>query len=274
MKNLIKLSLIAGCTIPAVSHGLTLGVTDPATGPFVDLVNLMAADVQTLFQGNGGFGGSAGAYTQMFFETDETTFGNWHTNDNGPIDFGTLGSGLLFQQVANFSSFIFTGSIEIGFLGNESWDRNLLTLQITNGIDTAEEELFSYRRGGIAPNVATTSGLDAGSPNTLIVTPGETPVEGTFFHYNRPATANVVAPQGNPLKFKMFRLVNEDNTFGDAYIIAIDDRMRDLVDFDDGFFYVTGDLTPVPEPSLIAGLAVFGLGIIVIARRKLRSAKK
>jgi hypothetical protein len=82
------------------------------------------------------------------------------------------------------------------------------------------------------------------------------------------------------MKFKIFRSVENygtaNETFSNEYILAIDDRRESLIDFDDGFFYVTGDITPVPEPSLIAALAVTGMGGFLVLRRRLiakRNAK-
>lgn len=73
------------------------------------------------------------------------------------------------------------------------------------------------------------------------------------------------------LRFGIFRLVIIDPQgavagFGNEWLFRIDDDNKVDDDTDDGFFYDTGDISPVPEPSAIAALNLLGLGALLFVR--------
>lgn len=255
--------------VPALAV-LTTSVT-PATPTFTGIVQDMRSGVKNLFTTNN----TNSLYSVITYTSDYDPFfemgmgtGKFITNATNP-QFPAANQDLLFttqtfvEVKPNYEAFFFQGSIEIGFFGNESGDRNamgLLLTSVSNPVDQVEiNPLFSYQ--------ASNSPAWSASINTNQYTKAE------FFHQNlsRPNSAF----QKEEAKFKMFQAYDEDlQLFSDAYIFAIDDRMDNSVDFDDGFFYITGEIVPVPEPSAIAAMAIVGLGGLLYIRKRITGRNK
>lgn len=163
----------------------------------------------------------------------------------------------VFQEMdQNLNGFVLDGTMSVGFFGNESWDKNKMILEAKNGSESQiVDPLIEYAKTGNTP----ATGLDITSVNgTSIV---------KFIHENKKTGA--VADQSDPLKFKTFQKIDPFTMEPlNEYVMFIDDRMNSKIDHDDGFFYVTGDMTPVPEPALISIIALAGLATIVYFKRK------
>jgi hypothetical protein len=175
---------------------------------------------------------------------------DWDATMGGP-------STIEFVKVGNFSGFDFAagGTLDIGFIGEESNNNNEL------GFDEGGSytKLFDYNAGGQNPPMSYQ--LTTGAATTI-----------SFEHRNlsQPA-AGQIGMQSDPNRFRIYRGTDGAGGFTNEYLFAIADRSATMdADFDDGFFYLVGDITPVPEPAHIAGLALLGLGGLLYVRRRIR----
>jgi hypothetical protein len=104
-------------------------------------------------------------------------------------------------------------------------------------------------------------------PQSATITVGAGDTTGNFaFYHDNPTTG--LTDQTNLDRFKFFQAYDGDTALN-YWVIGIDDREDSLIDYDDGFFF----LHVVPEPSHIAGLAVFGLAALLVIRRRIKSKK-
>lgn len=232
-----------------------------------DTAGLMESDVETLFQNHG-----ADDYSSLVFTTDYFSNGQFYTDSDPLFDnpFVTLGSDLYFTEMqVNPEEFLFSGFASISFFGNESGDRNKLFLNeydLGGNVVNTNELLFDYKStasNSVTP--APTTYEFQGSGNALY----------SFSHLN---PAKGAAFQESEDRFKFFigyDPITQLST-GD-WIIAIDDREETLVDYDDGFFYLVNDgspITPVPEPSTVGFIAAASLvGFIFLNNRRKRNKK-
>lgn len=247
MKNLLKLAICTAVIFPLVSSGQSIDVTNPDnSGFFHELVTGMNSDVSTLY-----------------VPTAYSDFEYTHTGLNSG-DFDAPGVGLPYTfrfelMAVNPTEFTLSGNeyARVGYFGNESMDVNTLKVQ-DNLLKTTD--LYTYDQfGGVAPTTTPQS-------SSLKIQSPETSASFKFWH-NNPIAG--LTDQTNTDRFKFFQAYDANGTMLNAWVIGIDDRENDLVDFDDGFFF----LQVVPEPSHIAGLAVLGLGALLMIRRRIKSRK-
>lgn len=236
---------------------------DPITnGIFYDTVDLMSQSNQSLYQNH-----DSQPVESIYFTTNFTD-SNFYVDEDSQFfneSATSLGVDFYFTKIAtNVEAFAAKGTSTIGFFGNSSNDNNKL---LVKGFDNNENQIqnnliFDYAKSPStsvtpAPTAYEVSG-DANAPiNSNYSYWHDNPVKGATY-------------QGNENRFAMFQSYNPfTQELSNEWIFAIDDREDDLIDYDDGFFYVTGDLTPVPEPSLVGFLAVLGvIGIVFFNNRK------
>jgi hypothetical protein len=243
---------------PSVFHGTVIGMN-------VDVSDLYVPESNT------------GQYNEIAYDPSSN---DWWTNTlstpaSKPLT--TDPDVLFFEEISpdNKTQFFIEGgaSFDIGYFGNENGDLNLL-YTIDNGSAPNRLDLFKYDEdGGVGPDNA------LGPPQSYNVKNNDN-FKVSFQFWHEDISAGPIANQSEPKKFKMFQAVEYDEDTGDRigfidneYIFGIDDRMRALEDWDDGFFYVRGDISPVPEPSQIALLSILGLGGFLYLRRR-RAARK
>lgn len=232
-------------------HGQSIDVTNPDnTGLFHDLVTAMTTDVTDLYD--------SVAFNDFIFSTDVPGGGSAGDFIAPSAPFASLGTDFMFTRVeTNPDAFAIPAGreIRIGYFGNESWDLNALSIRDDTG---AAEVLFEYDRfGGVFPTV--------GPPQsaTIRVAEGFASALVRFEHTNALIGSTT---QSNENRFHFFKGQGVSGNPLPVWVIGIDDRENQLVDFDDGFFY----LQVVPEPSQIAVMALAGLGLVVIVRERLR----
>jgi hypothetical protein len=135
MKNLLKLAICSAVTLPLLSSGQSINVSNPDnTGLFHDYVTAMFSDVSDLY--------APPAYTDFDFNYTSPGVGDFIVPSAGPATFN-------FDLVAvNPPSFSITGNnyAKIGYFGNESWDVNSLVVQDTD--TTLITTLFDYDGSG------------------------------------------------------------------------------------------------------------------------------
>ena len=273
MKNLKILTLAAGILSPVFLVGQTFNTVDLSLGDdFFDLTFGMESDSQELFVPEGDPDG----YNEIAFTYSPPTpvpgvlpyatppGGSWWTEGEPG---GPPAGSLYFKEISpNKNNFFLAGdgAFDIGYFGNESSDLSRLYMAVNPG-KLDEEDLFLYD--------AAAGGDDAPQAKTVSNNLSDT-VNFKFWHDDE--TKNIDLPQSDELKFRMFQRFdeNEQDFVVGEYVFAIGDRAGSLdADYDDGFFYVTGDISPVPEPSQIALLGVLGLGGFLYLRRRRASRK-
>lgn len=267
MKNTYKLAILTAALSPAVASAQLINITDPATsGAFQSLVSLMALDSDNLKIGP--LSNNLVPYNEFHWDADGGSFnwGEWNTS-------GLSGNSddINFQLVAtNQDYFFMRGDIDIGLVAFENWndDELFVSAYDVDSVGTADPKasLFRYsdQVGGDAE----------GETRGLTLNTTEVPVVLEFSHLNN-TTGSPELVQGNELRFTMFRQVITDEfanfvSYGSEWILALNDNNGGFDgDVDDGIFYISGDISPVPEPSQIAALALFGLGGLLYIRKRM-----
>lgn len=272
MNKLLKLAICAGIISPVCASAQLITVSDPSTsGTFNALISLMAADEAALGVGNGE--ANASAFSDLYWDTSDN---KWVTGslstDNADLNFQLIGT--------NYQYFIQKGpSINIGFVSNENWDLDELFVNAYAPGDLGNSDprvsLFDYSDNVAANNTP-------GDTVELKLADGvDAPVVLEFEHINQ--TSSPLGPlyQSSEIRFKMFQGVSVDDQgavtgmIDDQWLFGINDRNKVFdKDSDDGYFYITGDISPVPEPSQIAALSLLGLGALLIVRRRLVKKNK
>lgn len=256
MKHLLKLAICSAVLCPLMSSGQSISVLNPDTSqPFYNLVTAMYNDANDLYD--------SVTFTDFNFTTDALTVPGGTDGDfiAPAAGFTSKGTDFYFSRVAsNPPAFTIPsdGYIKIGYFGNENWDLNSLSVKDNTGY---EETLFDY-------DVSGGTGSTVGPPQaaTITVASGNTSATVHFMHDNPVKGTNV---QSDEKRFHFFKGYDLSGAELPVWVIGIDDRENDLVDFDDGFFY----LQVVPEPSQIAMLAVLGLGALLLVRRRFKAKK-
>lgn len=272
MNKILKLAICAGVISPICASAQLITVTEPGTsGTFNALISLMAADEAALGVGSGEANPSL--YSQVYWDSSASS---WVTGS-----LSTDVADLSFELITvNFKYFVMTGDqFDIGFVGNENWDLDELFLNAYALGDLGNSDprvsLFDY-----SDNVPAND-LPGDTAEVKLTDGTDLPVILEFEHINQ--TSSPLGPlyQSSEIRFKMFRGVNVDGN-GDVaslkdneWLFAINDRDKNFdKDSDDGFFYVKGDIRPVPEPSQIAALSLLGLGALLVVRRRILKRRK
>lgn len=259
MKNINKLVLLAGIAVPVFSSAqIVVSSPETATTPslanstFHNFVIAMTNNHADLYTPEGL---SLSISSPIYFNYTPSTpgfSGGWSSTPGG----GPL-STLEFVKVPNFSTFYLNagGSMEVGFIGEESTHNNELGFH-EGGIYT---KLFDYNAGGDkAPMSYSLSSATATS--LMFQHRNLTYFTGTGF-------------QANPERFRIYQVL-DNGKLTNEYLFAVADRdaTKDG-DYDDGFFYMVGDVTPVPEPAHIASLAVAFLFAGLFLRSRIKRRK-
>lgn len=240
--------------------GQLITVSKPSTDSlFNTLISVMASDADALGVGNG--------------EANATVFDklHWDASEN-KWEVGSFSSELgdvNFQLQAQNEQFFKTSStLNIGFVSNENWDLNELFVNASKtGFADQRFSLFEYSDNVPANDVP-------GATASILATGLSTPVVLKFEHINQTLTPFGPVFQANEMRFNMFRQVfvdvqNEVLFNGNSWLFGINDRDKGFdADGDDGYFYITGDISPVPEPSSIAFLSVGMLIAITVIKRR------
>lgn len=246
----IRITIFALLAMTGMLGAQSIDVTNPDnTGLFHDLVTAMTTDVTDLYD--------SVAFNDFNFTTDVPMGGSAGNFIAPAAPFISLGTDFMFTRVTdNPDAFAIPAGreIRIGYFGNESWDLNALSVRDDTG---ASEVLFEYDRfGGVFPTV--------GPPQsaTIRVAEGYNSALIRFEHTNALIGSTT---QSNEKRFHFFKGQSMDGAPLPVWVVGIDDRENELVDFDDGFFY----LQVVPEPSQIAVMALAGLGVVILLRERL-----
>lgn len=265
MKNLAKLMILAGATIPAAASAQLTLTASAASPQFTALINSMHSHAMPALDdipaGKVTFNPTSG------WTTNVATF----TSD-------ISGETKYFETIGNAETIQFVTDFQIGFFGNESIDQNALDFfaslvsdpSDTDSLITPEGDWNFLYQGQIGNNPA--KSVNVGW------TPSNEAIAGIFFH--RDISQGIDGDQSQPAKFRIYQEYvesvpgNEDFVATGGFLFAIDDRMGQDDDWDDGLFYLFSEgATPVPEPAAIAGMAVLGMGIMLVIRRRLRQSK-
>jgi hypothetical protein len=266
MNKILKLAICTGIISPFCASAQLVTINEPSDNTdFNDLVALMADDGAALYTGPGE--ANAGPFSKVHWD-DSTE--KWVVGSFGLDEFD-----LNFElQMVNADYFYMIGNeINIGFVANENWNVDELFVTASKtGYSDRRERLFEY-----SDVVATNN--EAGDTAQLINPEVDLPIRLQFEHINKTLSPLGSIYQSNELRFSIFRQVNVDDqgdvaSDGKDWLFRIDDDNSYDDDTDDGFFYVTGDISPVPEPSQIAALSLLGLGALLIVRRRLVKRNK
>lgn len=260
MNKILKLAICTGIISPFCASAQLVTINEPSLNlGFNTLVAAMAADGTALYSGPG--------------EANATPFStvSWDSSASAWVVGSLLSDAgdLAFQlQAVNQNYFFMVGNeVNVGFVANENWNLDELFVNASKtGYADQRQSLFDYSDHVPANDVA--------GDTAQLVNPVDLPVRLQFEHINQTLTPFGPIFQGNELQFDIFRQVAFDQQgavagFGDDWLFRIDDDNAVDNDRDDGFFYVTGDISPVPEPSQIAALSLLGLGALLIVRRRL-----
>ncbi|MCC5805500.1 MAG: PEP-CTERM sorting domain-containing protein [Opitutales bacterium] len=222
------------------------------------------------------------AYTQFTFGYDGSLAGGSFLDAaNVQINTGFIGdntntgkaTNLTFQAVTNFPAFVSAiESFNFGFFGFEAAAFN------TTGLADYDPDTMTFGNLTVSFEWTDTSpegdpggAYDDKPPISHAYTVGANPnAFGVYAEVDHPqAPADQPLFQGDPRYWRIFELTDGDFGGQNVYILALDDLYPRLKDWDDGFFVLAGQISPVPEPSLI-GLAGVGalLGFIAYRRRK------
>ena len=268
MNKKITLALATGMLSPVFVFG-QVTITEPSpNGVFNALVNQMESDKQDLYVVDIWRPAEGPPYNEIFFDS---VAGDFWTNSSPPSykQAGSVADKKFVELPVNIPAFVLDGdggTLDVGYFGNSSIDLNDLILEIITPTMGAGS-LFLYDEDN--------NGLDANDPPRTVAVDNNYNVDSVIRFAHDDQTVGIYEDQRDENKFKMFQAVDlrDGTAIENEYIFAIDDRTNDAVDFDDGFFYLNGDIAPVPEPSQIAALALLGLGGFLYIRRR-RMARK
>ena len=283
MKSVTKLVLTAAILSPLAASAQFITISSPNVTTntpnadiFHDTVIRMWQDVDNLKTPEpNGVPGDLDLSVESSFWWDDTN--SVFSDVSGTTQFIEIGVEPFFK-LANAGA---PASFGIGYFGNESDDDNelyvagynnaLKTLTDTDDTNITYEspdgyKLFDYDtddpNSPDGPPMSYTIALDQGVNEAYI----------QFTHWNRNPLWPDSAVQDEPQRFKFWAGYDGNGTATGEYLIAVSDRDFGFdQDRDDGFFYLSGDIVPVPEPSQIAALALLGLGGLLIVRRRFRN---
>ena len=176
---------------------------------------------------------------------------------------------LTFQVMDNFPAFVSTaGTFSFGFFGFEAAAKNTVGLE---DYDTAIPGFTGNKAVAVQFTNNLTAPYDDSPPVAKAFNIGADPnafgVYAEVIHQNAPAVQPLY--QGDPRYWRIFELVEGDFGGQNVFILALDDLYPRLKDWDDGFFILSGQISPVPEPAMIGLLGVVVLlGTLAYRRRK------
>jgi len=270
-KKIIATLLISAASVCGFGQLITVNTPNP-NPTFNSLVGSMASDAPALYVGPNE--ANPTPFTKLHWKFDASTGLNFSGAGSWVVGaFSENAADLSFMMIAtNVQYFRMATGIDVGFIGNENHDVNELLVNVYSPSDTTAPSqttsLFTYSDIVVAPSAP---------GNTIGLTNTGSPVFVEFAHTNQNRSSTAV--QSNPLRFNMFQLVTLDvdgnvDSFGSQFIFGINDRDRGFDnDGDDGYFYASGDITPVPEPSVIGAMAVASLLGLLFVRRRIVSKR-
>ncbi len=287
MKNSAKLIsvMLAGGIAGSVSGQLV--VSEPVPGnPFVPISAAFTNDITSLFSD------SANAYNSF-------TFG-W---DGGDSSTGTIvsapgyaapgGTGqaneIDFTRIDNPTHITIQSALNVAYIGNESNDLNFFGVEDVTGA-TGDTTLYQYQNlnNAGAPNDPTQQWSLPPNPDVISVAGDEYGggYDLTFWHEDAGGAGYVGNPRdtmANTNRFYVFTAIdnvvqtqvglNIITTYDQYWLLAVDDRESQLIDYDDGLFLLQTSFTDtiaIPEPSTIGFGAIallLGLGITRRSRK-------
>lgn len=265
-KQLLTLVFALVFTTSLFSQVVT--VSPVTNGIFYDTVSQMSDSSADLYQDH-----ISGPLESFMFTTDLFTNSKFYADNDSQFfneSSTSLGIDLFFTKIStNIEGFAANGNANIGFFGNESHDRNKLLVKgyTKDGLEVQTELVFDYHYSvGASVTPPPTAYTVSADPNAPV---------NSFYSYWHDNQVKGLAEQKSESRFAMFQSYDPvSQELGNEWIFAIDDREDEWIDYDDGFFYVSGDLTPVPEPSSIAFIAAIGLvGVICLNYRKKNRSK-
>lgn len=267
MKKQISILLFALMFATGLA-GQVVTTTSINSGLFYNTVSFMSDSSSELYQDH-----TSGPLESIMFTTNLFTGGTFYAdNDSKYFDepSTSLGANLYFTRIdTNIEGFEANGTANIGFFGNESADRNKLLIKGYDGSGNEIQSkcLFDYRSSASSSNTP--------APSAYTISPDSNAPAGSYYSYSHENPIKGLSEQKNTSRFAMFQSYDPLTLeLNNEWIFAIDDRETGLVDYDDGFFYITGDITPVPEPSGIALIAAVALvGVISLNYRKKNRSK-
>jgi hypothetical protein len=265
MKALYHYTLLAGAILPAAASAQLINV-GPAGAAFNSIVTAFASDGPGLYVGPGE--ANASLFDKFYWDSSES---EWVTGS-----YSNDVSDSNFMRVAvNQESFLSNGPLDIGFIANENKDFNQLFVSAKSGPTSERLSLFNYSDASGSldePPAAKSVTLEAGVVG---------PLAFTFDHVNHTTGPGTPVLQEEELRFTMFQSVLVSGGvvtnagLGTEWIFGISDRDQGFDnDGDDGYFYIAGTISPVPEPSQIAALALLGMGGFLFIRRKFLSKQQ
>lgn len=254
--NIIK-SIISVFLGVSLNGQAIINSTQENSGGFHFLVTLMESAQGSLYNDH---------YNPLEDTIIFTTDGFFSSEFQGLTEYNSFGFDIFFKLVdPNIKGFAIENSANIGFFGNESWDRNKLFLEQYSDQTfltvTKSEKLYDYKRN--AGNSKTPAPYTYDIENS-----GNSVGYISFSHTNQVKGNNILKSSE---RFKVYQAFDPfTQTDQTQWLFLIDDREDELVDYDDGFFYFAGDssVTPVPEPALISAIGLFGLLSILYYKRK------
>lgn len=276
MKNIKAILISASISLANLGYSQVLVETDINLGVstgYTDIVNGMTTGFDKDSFNNGFNSVAFDTATNTWFSDTDSIF-----NDGGT----TAGSTMFFSIMpVNIESFLVfdlpvvteadESRIRVAFVGRDNWDRDDLMVEaydpdtnaFLNSHVLVEDYSIKNPDPAAAPPIAAKYMMDGGDGKVVIS------------HYN--PKINTVSDQSREERFKIFRQYDpaNGNAFLDSWILAVDDRENSRIDYNDGVFWVDAqNVVVVPEPSLIAGIALVGLaGIVFFRRRKTATAQ-
>ncbi|MEX0323600.1 MAG: PEP-CTERM sorting domain-containing protein [Puniceicoccaceae bacterium] len=288
MKNIFKLAFLVAILSPVIASAQLITLSGPLTADdpspsgssFHDLAWAMANDNETLFSTPYDPGWKDNPPTDDKTDLTVTTdFAFDLVNEQWEADLTFDGDHINFVRIANVPFFFLReGGADFAFIGNESSHDNEIYVKAYNS-DMSKNEfhtdpLADYDEADPNPtDPVDTAPVSWGIGLGPDITDGVALVQFWHFNLNLPA-AEVMANQADTERFTFWAGINEDQSLSGDFLMAISDRDGKAdADIDDGIFYFRGDITPVPEPSQIAGLALLGLGAALYIRRRFTKKK-
>lgn len=260
MRRILNFAFCTGLMATSSASAQLITINEPSLNlGFNTLVAAMAADGAALYTGPG--------------EANAIPFStvSWDASNSKWVVGSLLSEvgDLAFQLQAQNQKFFYMAGNEknIGFIAGKSRSLNELFVNASKmGYPDQRQSLFDY-----SDQVAATDGP---GDTAQLLNPVGLPIRLQFEHINQ--TLSPLGPifQSDESRFGIFRQVTFDQRgivagFGDDWLFRIDDDNAANDNSDDGFFYITGDIHPAPEPSQIAALSLLGLGALLIIRRRL-----
>jgi len=247
--------IIAAFGFASYSNAQYVNVGPSPSLAFNAFVFALESSVDDLYTNHGDTG-----YSSFVFSYDNGGNTSFFVDEDSVFDnsYSSLGNDLFFREHSNFEYFESDGVYDVGFFGFEAGDDNTLLVEYYDELDQIlqTETLFTHSVNSPPDSVRVSE-----NPQNI----GN--LKFSFAHNNPVIGIN---RQDDSDRFKLFRSYNPNTLdYGNEWILAIDDREDSLVDHDDGFFYIQSSITPVPEPSTIGLIAVFGtIAIALLKRRK------